>query len=91
MKNTVKGFRKEKKPTRAEVERQQAVEAFVNEYSELCTKHGLQLIPTLNVDKFRGITPEFKIKPYIAPPTPPAPEENTGEEAENPEAQEAEK
>lgn len=61
------GFRKPKKLTRAQEERQQQAQAFGDEYKALCAKHKLQLRPIINHGQDGSTTPDMVLVAYEPP------------------------
>lgn len=62
-----KGFRKEKKLTRAQEERKQQAEAFSAEYKELCAKHKLQLRAVIRHEEDGSTIPDMVLTNYEPP------------------------
>ncbi len=65
-----KGFRQPKKPTKAQLAEQEKIKAFLDDYANICTSHGMQLMPIIKNLPHGGMEPDFKIGPYNPPPKP---------------------
>lgn len=61
------GFRKPKKLTNAQRERQEMAQAFISDYKDLCTKHKLQLQPIVERTPDGGFGPNMRVAEFEPP------------------------
>ena len=62
-----KGFRQEKKLTKAQQERQAEAQAFIDDYKAVCAKHKLQLIPIIKREPNGAQFPDMAVDRYEPP------------------------
>lgn len=62
-----KGFRKEKKLTNAQRERQEQAQAFSDDYKAICAKHKLQLRPIIRHEQDGSTIPDLVLTEYQPP------------------------
>lgn len=63
----MKGFRKPKKLNNEQLARQQAANAFSEDYKAVCAKHSLQLRPIIRREPDGSQYPDLAVAPYEAP------------------------
>lgn len=63
----MKGFRKPKKLTNAQLAKQQEAKDFIEDYKVVCAKHKLQLRPFIKHEQDGSTVPDMAITPYEPP------------------------
>lgn len=63
----MKGFRKPKKLTNKQIEKQERAKAFGDDYKAICAKHKLQLMPIIKHEQNGGSVPDIVLTDYEPP------------------------